>query len=385
MSKNDFDKHFHFVSNELQKINPNLTSQLSVCSNGLFMFTINGQFVDIFQIKDTIVYYSTVMVVEKMGKPIRAYFLDTSERLLVITNDYSLHYLIAENIPKPAISFTPSFCNLIELIHAIQFKERIGLYKRPDKAMNGNEHTTFEVFPFSDELLLPDYPLELSQEEQLTFQHANTDLLFTTPEQSLNIVTPFIEGDFSSVGGLPSLEEVEHFITICKNQKRKSNLDKKRQVFDNPDMLPPPPRKPKLNTTVTKQEKKKEDVLQNNQNNSNCVNDNESLNKSLSDVESETDYYNPNLNTPTISFNYDIPLFDSFAENVLFPSEFPFLDTEENDISMLPNIPNPPRLSFPDDNIPISTILGNEDFDCTAYYGNDNLTSDVLNNTIFGI
>ena len=373
MSKNDFVKHFHFISNELKKINPNLTSQLSVCSNGLFMFTINGQFVDIFQIKDTIVYYSTVMVVEEMGKPIRAYFLETSERLLVITNDYTLHYLIAENIPKPAISFTPSFCNLIELIHAIQFKERMGLYKRPDKAMNGNEHATFEVFPFSDELLLPDFPLEFCQEEQLTFQHTITDLLFTTPEQSLIIVTPFIEGDFSSVGGLPSLEEVEHFITICKNQKRKSNLDKKRQVFDNPHMLPPPPRKPKLKATVTKQEKRKEDVLQNKQK------------KSLSDVESEADYCKPNLNTPTISFNYDIPLFDSFAENVLFPSELPFLDTEEHDISMLSSIRNLPRLSFPDDNIPISTILGNEDFDCTAYYGNDNLTFDVLNNTFFGI
>ena len=100
MSKEDFIKHFDFISNELKKIDPNLTSQLSVCSNGLLMFTLKDQFVDIYQIKDSIIYYSTVVVEEEMGKPIRTYFLETSERLLVVTNDYALHYLTSRSITR---------------------------------------------------------------------------------------------------------------------------------------------------------------------------------------------------------------------------------------------------------------------------------------------
>ena len=100
VSKEDFIKHFDFISNELKKIDPNLTSQLSICSNGLFMFTLKGQYIDIYQIKDSIVYYSTVVVGEEIGKPIRAYFLETSERLLVMTNDYALHYLTSRSITR---------------------------------------------------------------------------------------------------------------------------------------------------------------------------------------------------------------------------------------------------------------------------------------------
>ena len=325
VSKEDFIKHFDFISNELKKIDPNLTSQLSFCSNGLLMFTLKGQFVDIYQLKDSIAYYSTVVVGEEMGKPIGAYSLKTSERLLVVTNDYALHYLTAENVSKPAVSFTPSFCNLIELLHAIQFKERKGLYKRPNKVVNGNEHFPFEIpssgiFPFAEEFSLPDFPLDFCQEDQSLFQHASIALPFTTPEQSLNIVNPFIEGNFSSVGGLPSLEELKHFIMICKNQKRRSNLDKKKQVIDNPDMLPPPPRIPKLKEKVTKEgerEKEKDDIGYI-QNDTICISGNEVEEKRLSEVESESAFCNPILNTPTISFTSDIPLLDSFAGNELF-------------------------------------------------------------------
>ena len=321
------------------------------------MFLLRDQFIDIFQIKDTISYYSTVKVMEEMGKPIRAYFLDTSKQLIVITDDYSFHYLTADNVPEPIISFTPEFCNLIELIHAIRFKEKTGLYVRSTNN-NVNENACFlpeipsYVFPFSDAFFIQDYSQRVLQEEQVECNSISSDLPFTSPNKSLNIVNPFIEGDFSSIGGLPSLEELEEFVTKCKNQKRRKNLDRKKPVFDNPDMLPPPCKIQK-EVTKPKQDNFKIDILTDNSNNGDI---------GLSTEVSEKDFCTSISNINTISFTSNLPFPNSLVDsNDLFLLDIPSLDLELNDFSMLPDNLHSPIQSISDDNIPFLIIPDMED------------------------
>jgi len=166
-------------------------------------------------------------------------------------------------------------------------------------------------------------------------------------------VNPFIEGDFSSIGGLPSLEELEQFVTKCKNQKRRKNLDRKKPVFDNTDMLPPPPRKIQKEVIKPKQDNFQIDLLTNTNNNGDI---------GLSTEVSENNFCTSISNFSNISFTSNLPFPNSLVDsNDLFLLDIPSLDLELNDFSMLPDNLNSPIQSISDDNIPFLIIPDMED------------------------
>ena len=104
------------------------------------MFSLHAHRVDIFQIKDAITPFATVQVAESEGKPLRAYFLGCSERLLILTDTYTLHYLTADQnqnqnqnqnkVAQPSLRTTPSFLEMMELFRSFNYWKRKGKFNQ---------------------------------------------------------------------------------------------------------------------------------------------------------------------------------------------------------------------------------------------------------------